>query len=190
MKNFIITAVLAVAALGATAAQAEDLKNFGKVEYAFRDYEGSANKNGANITLGREVAPGIKLDGKVEFRHENGSEKISNRAEVGATYTYALLTNTNVFVRGAVGEKFTDGDSYSYYVVEPGVKLALNKEWAVVSSYRFRDAFNDGRAEETHRAKIGAEYALTKTTVLTADVARSWGDSQYNSVNVGYGFKF
>lgn len=185
--------VLAFALIGASfAASAADGANFGKIEYNFRDYDADTrNQSGGSIVLGREVAPGIKLDGKAEFRVTNGSDTISNRLEAGATYATPITGNLGVFVRGAIGEKFTNGDNYGYFSVEPGVTYALNKNWAVSGSYRYRDAFNDGKAgAETHRAQIGAAYALTQNTVLTASVGRSLGDVQYNAFNVGYGFKF
>lgn len=185
--------ILAFALIGASfAASAADGANFGKIEYNFRDYDANVrNQVGGSITLGREVAPGIKLDGKAEFRVANGTDTISNRLEVGATYATALVGNWGAFVRGAAGEKFTNGDNYTYFSVEPGVTYALNKDWAFSGSYRYRDAFSDGKAgAETHRVQVGAAYSLTQNTVLTASVGRSLGDVQYNSVNVGYGFKF
>jgi len=186
---FVIMSVLTLGLLSSTAF-ASDGKNFGSIEYAFRDYDGdTANRNGINLRAGREIAPGIKLDGKVEFRRENGSENTANRMEAGATYEIGYL-----FVRGAVGHRFSSGDSgngeYGYYSLEPGVKLPVTKALSVSTSYRFRDSFKDDTNAETHQAKLGAEYKLTKTTAITGSVARSWGDQHYNSINVGYSIKF
>jgi opacity protein-like surface antigen len=191
MKKYILAMVLGMSVMSVHAAT--DGKNFGKIEYAFRDIDGDhANKNGINLTLGREFAPGIKLDAKFEYRNDNSSDQVSYRTEVGAAFERTILPSTKAFVRTAVGKKFNDGngDDYGYYSIEPGIKYALNNRWAINTSYRFRDTFRNNTAEETHRGKIGVEYALTKTTTVNVDVARYWGDRQYNGINVGYGFKF
>ena len=196
MKKLFLAAMLALASFVSmpVAQAADDLKSFGKIEYAFRDVDANAdNKNGANITIGREVAPGVKFDLKTEFRRENGSGNTSNRFEVGGTMENQLSDNTRLFVRGAVGEKFISGagnDDFAYYSLEPGVKVGLSKDLTLIGSYRFRDSFSGNDSDETHRVRVGGEYALSNATFVTADVARSLGDTQYNSVNVGYGFRF
>lgn len=195
--------VLVALALVATSASALELDkklsvapveaktNFAKIEYAFRDYDGNAaNKNGFNLTVGGVVAPGIALDLKTEFRLTNGSETISNRVEAGATYDIGTYRDVKFAVRGGLGEKFTNGDNFTYYSIEPSASYAINDDVTVTTSYRFRDAFNNARAEETHQVKVGGAYKLTENTALVASIGRSWGDVQYNSVNVGYRIKF
>lgn len=185
MKKF-FAVVLAVAAFGITSVQAEDQKNFGKVELEFNDVDGNGdNVNQVNFQLGREVAPGIKLDGRVETTRSTDHAILNDRIEIGATYSLGWFN-----IRGAVGERFDDNNDFSYYAIEPGVRFDLNKEWAIISSYRYRDAFENDKTEETHRVKFGAEYSLSKTTYLEVSAARSWGDAQFNTFQVGYGFKF
>lgn len=181
MKKILLVTLLALAA---TTVQAAD--NFGKIEYAFRDIDGDApNKNGLNITVGHKFNPSWAIDGKAEIRVENGTESVSNRLELGTTYS-----EKNLFVRGSVGEKFKEGSSFAYYTVEPGAKFDLTKDLKLIGSYRYRNAFNTSNDDETHRAQVGAEYSLDKTSAVTASVGRSWGDTQYNSVNVGYKVNF
>jgi opacity protein-like surface antigen len=200
--------IMLAAILSATSfnAMALDGKSFGSIEYAFRDYDGNVeNQNGINLKLGREVAPGIKIDGVAQFRRENGTENTSNRLELGGTYELG-----NLFVRGAVGRKFASGydtvtvrhhhrsrtvdvgdnDAYSYYAIEPGIKFNLTNKVTLDTTYRYRDTFDSDYQDQTHRVKVGAKYSLTKDTALTASVARSWGDKEYNSFNVGYAIKF
>ena len=199
-KSVMLAMVLALAATSASALEldknlnttpVEAKTNFAKIEYAFRDYDGdAANKNGINLTVGGVVAPRIALDLKTEFRLTNGSEAISNRFEAGATYAVGTYNDIKFAVRGGLGEKFTNGDNYTYYSVEPSASYAINSDVTVTTSYRFRDAFNDARRDETHQVKVGGSYKLTDNTALVASIGRSWGDVQYNSVNVGYGIKF
>lgn len=165
--------------------------NFVKLEYAFRDYDADQpNKNGLNLTVGGAIAPRVALDLKTEFRVENGSETTSNRIEAGATYAVGTYNDVAFTVRGAVGEKFTNGDRYSYYAIEPGASYAVNDKLSLNTAYRFRTAFSDSYDDETHQVKVGAAYKVSQNTAILASVGRSWGDSQYNSFNLGYGIKF
>ena len=187
-----LTLLVALASLSIGSAVAADGLNFGKLDYTFRDYDGTgSNRNGAEITLGRQIVPGFVVDGRAELLVTNGSENTANRLEAGASILAPLTSDITGFVRGAVGERFVSGDRYSYYSVEPGVSVALNKEWGVNTSYRFRDSFSSNTVgAESHLFRVGTSYALTENTSVTASIGRVWGDEQYNVVNVGYGFKF
>lgn len=185
--------LLAFALIGASfTASAADGANFGKLEYNFRDYDGDArNQTGGTVVLGRQLSENVKIDGTAEFRTINGADTTSTRLEVGSTVSTVLGSKWGAYIRGSVGERFVQDDDYSYFGIEPGITYAANANWAFSTSYRYRDAFVDGTdGAETHRARVGAAYALTTNTVLTASVARNLGDVQYNEVNVGYGFKF
>jgi hypothetical protein len=161
--------------------------NFAKMEYAFRDMDGDTpNKNGANLTVGTELNKTFAVDGKLEARWSNGDDSnFSKRLEAGLTGKLG-----NAYLRGGVGEKLTPHGNYSYYTIEPGYKFDVTKDLKLVTAYRFRDAFSSEQAEETHQVKLGAEYAIAADKALVASVGRSWGDIQYNSVNLGYAIKF
>lgn len=165
--------------------------NFVKLEYAYRDVDGdAANKQGLNLTVGGVVAPRVALDLKTEFRAENGTQNIANRVEAGATYAIGTYSDVAFAVRGSVGEKFTSGDRYSYYTVEPSASYAVTDALTVSTSYRLRTAFSDSIDDETHRLNFGTAYKVSQNTAILASVGRSWGDVQYNSFNLGYGIKF
>lgn len=195
MKAYILAILLAAVSITSLAG---DGANFGKIEYAFRDYDGNvSNQNGINLTVGREVAPGIVLDANTAFRTSNGNATNSNRFEIGATYSVPVADSVSGYIRGGLGYTYgglvntpVSGNDYTYFAVEPGINYTINKTWIVGASCRFRDAFSDSVQAETHQAKFGAAYALTDASSLTASFGRSWGDAQYNSLNLGYAFKF
>lgn len=180
MKKIVLATLLALTTVSAIAAD-----NFGKIEYAFRDVEGDPNKNGLNLQIGHTFNKAWAVDAKSEFRRENGSDTTSNRLELGTTYTQG-----NLFVRGGLGDKFTSGSDYTYYSIEPGFKYEVTDGLKLVTSYRYRNAFNTSNNDEQHRAQVGAEYAVFKEEYVTASFGRTWGDAQYNSVNVGYKVEF
>lgn len=183
-------ALLVALALFASVAQAEDNRNFIKLDAVHYNYTSAPNdKNGYNLTLGREVAPGIKLDVKQEARVEENSQKFSSRYETGAQLDEKIL-GLAVSVRGALGEKFVEGDNFAYWSVEPSVGYAVNDAWTVKSSWRYRNAFDSVREDQTNTYKVGVDYKYTSNVILGAALGRTTGDSEYTSLQGGVAYKF
>ena len=220
MKQTLLAVVLAVTAVSA---QAEDAKNFVHGQYTFRDtiagQSDNPNRQGVNLTVGRNIGYGITLDANTQFRSENGSGgNDTTRLETGATFQLPVTNDISLYTRGAIGYKFVDGqetntvtvksghghhartttynvvgednDDFTYYSVEPGVKLQLTSALNVRAGYRYRTAFNDSINDKTNTVRVGAEYALDKTQSVTLGVDRAYGDSEFIGVNVGYAVKF
>lgn len=191
MKQTLIAAVLASLALTAHA----DGHNFVHGQYTFRDsiagQTDNANRQGVNLTVGRNIGYGISLDGGVQVRNENGSNgRDTTRLETGATYQYGLTQDVTLYTRGALGYKLTDTADSTYYSIEPGVKFQVTQPLNVRVGYRYRTAFSDSIFDKTNTVRVGAEYALDKTQSLTLGVDRAYGDSEFLGVNVGYAVKF
>lgn len=198
MKKLLSIALLAVS-FSAAAAQpltvTADPATFVHGQYTFRDsiagQSDDPNRNGVNLTVGRNVAPGIVLDGGVQFRTENGEAgRDSTRLEAGATYQRNLTQNVAFYTRGALGYKLTDADDSTYYSVEPGLNFHVTQPLHVRVGYRYRDAFNNDIFDKTNTVRVGAEYALDKTQAVTLGIDRAYGDSEFLGVNVGYAVKF
>lgn len=190
-KGILLAALLAVS----TGAYAEG--DFAHIQYTFRDTVASnsddTNRQGANFTFGTTVAPGIVLDVNNQFRTErlNSNEgSSSNRLEAGLTSQLNLTDDIAVYGRGAVGQKFATSEDHTYYSVEGGVKTQLTSALNVRAGYRFRDAFNDSVFDKTNTVRLGAEYALNKTNVITLGLDRAYGDSEFIGYNLGYLVKF
>jgi len=187
MKKALLVA-LAVLSFGALAE--ESAKNFGHIQYAYRgtvgDDAGDPNRQGGGITLGHKFSNRAQIDLVSQFRKENGDmTNTMGRTEVGAT-----LSEGHFYVRGATGLKYNSTDSDTYYSIEPGIKVKLNDTWSTKVGYRFRDSYSDSANDRTNTARLGAEYALNDTSSLTAQYDRSYGDAEFNGVNLGYYFKF
>lgn len=183
-------AVLVGLALFAAVAHAEDNRNFIKLEAAHYNYtNGHNDKNGFNLTVGREVAPGIKLDIKEEARVEENSQKLSNRFETGAQIDDTWL-GLGISLRGAIGEKFTEGDNFGYWSVEPGLAYAVNDHWTIKGSWRYRNSFDSENNDQTNTYKIGFDYKYASNVTLGASLGRSNGDSEYTALQGGVNYKF
>jgi len=190
MKKSLIASLIAGLAFS-TVALAENGDSYIKLEGTHYNYtNGSNDKDGYNLQIGKEVVPGIKLDVKQEWRHEEGTGKTSNRFEGGASYDYKINKQLTVGVRGALGEKYADEANFGYYAVEPNVAYAINDALKIKASYRYRDSFNDAHADRTNTYKIGADYDLNKTYFVTGSLGRTTGDSEYTSIQGGVGIRF
>lgn len=182
--------LVAVLAALAVTAHAEDNRNFIKLEGVTYNYQSSPNdKSGFNLQLGREVAPGIKLDVKSEFRVEDNTDKISNRFELGAQYEQKIPF-VKVGARSAVGEKFTNGDNYAYWLVEPFVSYDLTSDVSVKGSYRYRDAFDTDHNDQSNTYKLAVEYKYTTNTQFGVSVGKTTGDSEYTALQAAVTYKF
>lgn len=196
MNQTLIAAVLAASAITAQAAQpVTATDSFVHGQYVYRDsiagQSDDPNRQGVNLTVGRNVGYGVTLDGGLQVRNENGSNgRDTTRLETGATYQYGLTQDIALYTRGALGYKLTDQEDSTYYSVEPGVKFQLTQPLNVRVAYRYRTAFADSIADKTNTLRVSTEYALNKTQVVTFGVDRFYGDSETLGVNAGYVVKF
>lgn len=190
-------ALLVALAVFSTLAFAEDksAKNFIHLQYAYRDTIASdkadPNRQGANFTFGTKLLDNVTWDINNQFRAENGQNgNETNRLETGLAYQYGILKDVSVYTRGAVGYKYTNTADHSYYSIEPGVKVQLTSPLSVKVGYRFRNSFNDSYLDQTNTLRLGAEYALSENTAVTAGLDRSWKDSEFVGISAGYVVKF
>lgn len=162
--------------------------NFGHIQLVHRDTVGDnsndPNRLGANITLGHKFASNFSMDFNGQYRQQNGNDKnVSTRLEIGAT-----PQNEFFYVRTALGTKSSD-DSHLYYSIEPGLRWTLTPKLTAKTAYRYRDAFSNNN-DQTHTARLGLEYALTDAQSVTAGFDRSFGDSEWNGISLGYAIKY
>ena len=179
MKKIALATVLVLAASVASAAE---------MGLEYKDYNGvngGDNANGYSLTVAGNVAPGIKLDAKFQNKQVDGTNTLSTRLETGVTGSATISGPVSAYVRGAVGEKFTNTTDFAYYSIEPGVAVKQGPV-GVSLGWRYRDAFNDANADQTRtwRAKLG--YDLTKVDNVYVGYDRQRGDSEYNAWRIGY----
>ena len=171
--------VLSLALLFPLTSLAAEPQNFVHGQYTFRDtiagQSGDPNRQGINLTVGRNIGQGITLDANSQFRNENGKNGAdTTRLEAGATYQYGLTQDITFYTRGAVGYKLTDTDDFTYYSVEPGVKFQVTQPLNLRVGYRYRDSFSDSIFDKTNTVRVGAEYALDKKQSLTSWRIANW----------------
>lgn len=194
MKKYMLAVALL---LGSFVAQAED--NFAHLQYTLRDTvagdQGNPNRQGVNVTFGHNFNKNWQVDIGEQFRTEKFNEKDgagnnTTRLEAGATYTQPVNDLLSLYTRGAVGYKLTANQDFSYYSLESGVNLHVVEPLTVRVGYRYRDSFSQEYFDKTNTVRVSAQYALNKTSFLSAGIDRAYGDSQFLGVNLGYGVRF
>lgn len=189
--------VLVLALLTSFNAFAED--NFAHIQYTFRDTiagdQGNTNRQGINLTFGRNITNNWQVDIGEQFRTEKfnedkGAGNNTTRLEAGTTYTQPLNNMFSLYTRGAIGYKLTADQDYSYYSVESGANIHVIEPLTLRVGYRYRDSFSQEYFDKTNTVRLGAQYALNKTSFLSAGIDRAYGDSQFLGVNLGYGVRF
>lgn len=188
MKKFIFAVVAVFSFM--SVAQAEDNRNFIKLEAVNYSYDSAPNdKYGYNLQVGREISPGFKLDVKQELRVEENTQKLSARIETGAQIE-EKVPFVKVGVRGAIGEMYTSGDAFGYWLVEPFVAYDLTNDVTLKGSWRYRNAFDSDKHDATNTYKIAADYKYATNTIFSLALGKTTGDSEYTAVQLGATYKF
>jgi hypothetical protein len=109
------------------------------------------------------------------------------RIEGGLTYRPISW----IYVRGAVGQRFSNTGNNPYYSIEPGVTHAVDK-FRFRFGYRIRDAVNADnygtQTENTLRYRVG--YALTKKDTVNFGIDRTSGDVNSRATIFSYSRQF
>jgi len=181
MKKLIALAMFLAA--GVASAQ-----SFVSVEGQYADSLSGNNQAGTAFTVGTKATNNLVVDLKSEFLNTESTNTQTNRLEAGATGLVPMGPVTG-YVRGSYGAKFTDGNRFDYYSVEPGVRAALGTG-TVKLGYRYRTALDSVNADTTRTWRVGYSHPLNKTIDLGVGYEASRGDIRYNGYLLGLTAKF
>ena len=111
---------------------------------------------------------------------------LSTRLEAGVTGT-APVGPVNLYTRVALGQKYNNTGSFTYYSIEPGVTYTVGQTTAKLG-YRFRTAAENPNVnnDTTDTVRVGLSYALTKQDAVGVRYDRVRGDSTNHSYNFSY----
>ena len=178
-KVFVIAALLA----------ATGLANAASVTFEGQAQKGDRGaRDSSNYQLSVKESFGKMFTGDIGFtaNQQAGTKALSDRIEVGLTGSLPVGP-IGVYTRVATGEKFSNGASFNYYSVEPGVTYSMFDKLTAKVGYRFRNGFGDnGNLDTTHTTRAGVSYAITKkdSVGIRYDLVR--GDSFNHSYNLAY----
>lgn len=179
MKKIIIASIMAISAVSAFAGSAT-------VEYKNTDtVNGGPGATALALTVQENVGYGIVADFGITNTQTSVSRALGTQVELGGTYGQKVGP-VMLSSRVAVGKGYTNGDSASYWSVEPAVSYAVNDKFTAKLGYRYQSQFDASVAAKTQTIRVGGAYAFTKkdTVGIRFDTIR--GDAQSNVVAVNY----
>lgn len=133
-----------------------------------------------------EVADMV-VDAKLTAVRGKGDSNVDSSAELRVRKDVNLVGNVGIFGRAGVGKAFADGNSLTFYSVEPGFTYAATPKLVFNTSYRYAQAFNRTHAEtRVNTAFIGAEYALTEQDGVGIRLFKDNGNNKGNGFEAGY----
>jgi len=128
------------------------------------------------------------IAGDVSFLNvqTDSTNALSTRLEAGLTAqnTYGIIIP---YTRVAVGEKYTNTTTFTYYSIEPGVKVPFGKTGVTGQvGYRFRNAVYTTNNDTSRTWRAGVSYAMTKVDSIGLRYDNVRGDQNQNIVAVSY----
>jgi len=130
------------------------------------------------------------LTGDVQFQNTTNdtTSALSTRIEGGVTVSEKIASPVGLYVRTAVGQKYSNTTDFSYWSVEPGVTADIpGTSLSVKVGYRYRTAFDSTKnADQTNTMRYGLSYALTKVDAIGVRYDRVNGDSDQKTIAVNY----
>jgi len=188
--------LLLVSLLVTTSVVAEEKSDhkgyFYGIRFESQDSKGSADANTYGMQFGKNVYDWLDLSvsTRVKDQNDSGSNGNDTRLEAGAKLKHKLDDQWSTSLYLGAGDKFVDGDNFSYWVAAPGLKYNINSDWAIGTSVRFRDSFQTSHQQNDTTYAIQLDYKLTDDIILDTRYRQKRGDGDYDAIGMGLNFKF
>jgi hypothetical protein len=184
MKKIALATILAIAATSSFAASLN-------LQYQNQEgKDGTANSNAYVITVRENITKNFAADVQATTVSKESTGGLSSqRLEVGGTGTVALAPSLpfSLYTRVATGQKFTSTDNFGYYSVEPGVTAPIGRTGLSARlGWRYRTAYDTANADETRTWRAGLNYQINKNDSVGVRYDSVRGDTNQNTVAVGY----
>ena len=184
MKKIALATILAIVATSSFAASVG-------IQYQNQEGQsGTANSNAYVITVKEDITKNFAADVQATTTATESTGGLSSqRLELGGTGSVALAPSLpfGLYTRVAAGQKFTSTTNYSYYSVEPGVTMPFGKTGLSARvGWRYRAAFDSANADETRTWRAGLNYQINKANAVGVRYDSVRGDTNQNTVAVGY----
>lgn len=171
-------------AILALAISASAFADSATVEYAGVNNIGSADQSQLKLSVSHVFTKNISGDVSITQTQTDGTNALGTRVEAGSTLSNSYGPVVG-YTRLAVGEKYSNTTQFSYYSVEPGIKVPMGQLTPFIG-YRFRNAFDTANNDTTRTVRVGTTYALTKVDTIGIRFDRIRGDATQNVTAVSY----
>ena len=101
-----------------------------------------------------DVNKDLAVDSSLQVTQVEGSNKVSNRFDVGVIPKFDIYGPVRGRVRLALGEKWSSTGNYKTYAIEPGVYSNLGAGFSGSLAYRYRNAFQSGHLDKIRTKEV------------------------------------
>jgi hypothetical protein len=161
------------------------------------DKYGYSDRNKAvyNISATHDLGGGVYVLGTAgtsQSQPSDGALKQTIDGSVG--YKLPTFANFSLRASAGIGERFTTGNDFGYYVLRGNVDYKINDTIQINAiQYRYRNAFDTANAFESHQIGTGLTYTFAKNQAVYTKVYRNF-DNNFNATDnavvVGYKVSF
>ena len=164
---------------------------YAKFGYGLQDgLNGGNNASEYGLTVGKKLNDVFSAEVKTRLKVKDGSTGNDQRAEFALIASKKIVGPVSFYTRGGAGFKLTRNKSHEYWHIEPGLKYKLSNKWSIKGGVRFRDSFDPIYEQSDITYKFGFGYKIDDQNSLSIGSKIKRGDSQYNSIGIGYKYKF
>tara|TARA_A100001515_G_scaffold44314_1_gene34885 strand:- start:261 stop:818 length:558 start_codon:yes stop_codon:yes gene_type:complete len=151
---------------------------------------GSNDAKEYGLTVGRKLNDFFAAEVKTRTKLKDQSTGNDQRAEFALIGSVKLHDRIKMYTRAGAGRKFTRNKDHGYWHAEPGFSFKLTDTWSFKTGIRFRDSFDPIYEQSDITYKFGFGYKIDDQNSLSIGSKIKRGDSQYNSIGIGYKYKF
>jgi hypothetical protein len=158
------------------------------VGFAQKDLDSGAKEHQNSISVKTKAYGSFTGDVGIFATQNDNTNTLSNRYELGATYTQPLTSSLSADVRVAQGWKAKSGSEVTtYYVIEPSVTAKITgTPLSVKAGYRVRNAWESNVADNSTTSRLSLGYNLTAKDRIS--LGRDWqrGDGANTQTSLQY----
>jgi hypothetical protein len=196
-KIFLTSAIL----LASCVAHAEgDYKPFFMFDVNSEKDAKHINSDGDNIArdyIGANITIGVKGPNKIEYsvkagvsqKDEQGKQSISNNVEIKIKKSYQLTDTITPYASVRLGEKMgKDGNHFSHYSIDGGVKFKITDIVSFDTGLRYRNALDNSAYKKATLSEYSYEsvrlhgmllFDLDKTNTIGLRYSQATADDYY-----------
>jgi hypothetical protein len=133
-----------------------------------------------------DINKDLAVDSSLQVTQVEGSNKVSNRFDVGVIPKFDVYGPVRGRVRLALGEKWSSTGNYKTYAVEPGIYGNLGAGFSASLGYRYRNSLDSTYKDRTTTLRTGVDYAITPKDSVGVRLDNMRGDSKQDIWNLNY----
>lgn len=147
---------------------------------------GTTDSTAYRMLYTHDVNKQVRADVSIsQTQSDTASKAIGTRIETGLSYRFPLIGNLTGGIRVGLGEKFSTKGNDTFYAIEPSVSMPVGPVNVRVG-YRYRSAVDTDKGDQTNTARLNISYPLTKQDAVNIRYDRMRGDSNANTIGLGY----